>query len=69
VFRVLESSFLAAETTPSDLPCDVEGMANDVAFSKLSMKAAIGIGTTARYASTDFHTCLMTEEVMEIQEY
>jgi hypothetical protein len=44
-------------------------MTNDVAFAKLAMIAAIGIGTTARYASTDFHTCLMTEKAMEIQEY
>jgi hypothetical protein len=42
-------------------------MANDVTFAKLSIETAIGIGTTARYASSDLHTCLMTEEVVEIQ--
>jgi hypothetical protein len=42
-------------------------MANNVAFAKLSVEAASGIGTTARYASSDLHTCLMTEEAMEIQ--
>ena len=43
-------------------------MANDVTFAKLAIETAIGIGTTARYASSDPHTCLMTEEVAEIQE-
>ena len=42
-------------------------MTNDVAFAKLSIETAIGIGTTARYASSDLHTCLLTEEVGEIQ--
>ena len=44
-------------------------MANDVAFSKLSVETTIGIGTAARYASSDLHTCLLTEEVIEVQEY
>jgi hypothetical protein len=44
-------------------------MTNDVSFAKLSMKEAIGIGTAERGTSSDIHTCLMTEEVREIQEY
>jgi hypothetical protein len=40
---------------------------NDVAFAELSVETAIGIGTAARYASSDLHTCLMAEDVMEIQ--
>jgi hypothetical protein len=65
--RERSAAFLAAVTTPSALRGDVEGMANDVAFAKLSIQTASGIGTTARCASSDLHTCLMTEEVMEIQ--
>jgi hypothetical protein len=42
-------------------------MTNDVAFAKLSVETAIEIGTRVRYASCDLHTCLMTEEAMEIQ--
>jgi len=67
--RERSAALLTAVVTPSALPGDIKGMTNNIVFAELSMKAAIGIGTTARYASSDFHTCLMTEEVTEIQEY
>jgi len=44
-------------------------MTNDVALAKLSAEVAGRIGTAARRASSDFHTCLMTEEAREVQEY
>ena len=65
--RKCSTALLAAVTPPSALRGDVEGMASDVAFAKLSIGTASGIRTASRYASSDLHTCLMTEEVMEIQ--
>ena len=65
--RECSTTFLTSVTTPSALGGGVERMANDVTFAKLSVETAIGVGTTARYTSSDLHTCLMTEEVMEIQ--
>ena len=65
--RKCSTALLAAVTPPSALRGDVEGMANDVAFAKLSIETASGIRTASRYASSDLHICLMTEEVMEIQ--
>ena len=65
--RERSAAFLKAVTPPSALDSDVKGMANDVTFAKLSGEAISGIGTTARYDSSDLYMCLMTEEVMEIQ--
>jgi hypothetical protein len=62
-------AFLTTLTTPSALRGGVERMANDVTFAKLAVEAASGIAAAARYASSDLHTCLMTEEAMEIQEH
>jgi hypothetical protein len=42
-------------------------MTNNVAFVKLPLVAAGGIRTTMRWISFDLHTCLMAEEVEEIQ--
>jgi len=53
---------------PSALRGGVEGMANDVTFARLSAETAIGVGTKARYASSDLHTCLLPEEVGEIHD-
>ncbi len=57
------AAFLATITTPSALSRGVIRMTDDIALVKLSVQAAGRIGTAARYASSDFHTCLMTEEV------
>jgi hypothetical protein len=60
---------LAAITPPSALSSDVIRMTNDVAPVELAAEAAGWIGTAARRASSDFHTCLMTEETREVQEF
>lgn len=44
-------------------------MTNDIAFIKLSTEGAGGIGTAPVQASFLFHTCLMTEEAGEVQQY
>ena len=61
------AAFFASITAPSALSRGVIGMTNNIAFIKLSAEATGRIGTTARRASSGFHTCLMTEEAWEIQ--
>ena len=60
-------AFFAAVTPTFALRCDVEGLANDVAFTGLSDQRSIGVGTGTRYVLALLHTCLMTEETREIQ--
>ncbi len=42
------TAFFAAVESTSALRSDVEGVANDVAFSGLSTQRAVGVGTGAR---------------------
>lgn len=42
------TAFFAAVASTSALRSDVEGVANDVAFSGLSTQRAIGVGTGSR---------------------
>ena len=63
------AAFLAAITPPSALSSDVVRMTNNVAPVELPTEATVRIGTAARRTASDFHTCLMTEEAREVQEY
>ena len=54
--------------SPSALRCEVEGVADDVAFAELSLEAAIGVSTGASgLLLAPLHTCFMTEYDSEIQ--
>ncbi len=61
------TAFFATVASTSALRGDVEGVANDVAFSGLSTQRTIGVGTGTRYVLALLHTCLMTETPEEIQ--
>ena len=63
------AAFLAAITPPSALSSGAVRMTNNVALVELSAEATAKIGTAVRQTSSDFHTCLMTEEAREVQEY
>ncbi len=45
----------------------VEGMADDVAFAELPIKAAIGVRTDSSGLLAPLHTCLLPENEQEIQ--
>jgi hypothetical protein len=52
---------LIVATPPSSLACFVEGMEDDISFSKKSKIDALGIGTDDGFGDCFiFHTCLFT---------
>ena len=61
------AALFATVAPPSSLCRSVEGMADDVAFSRLSPEAAIGVRTGASGLLAPFHTCLLPENYQEIQ--
>ena len=60
-------AFFATVTPTFSLRREVEGVANDVAFTGLSDQRTIGVGTGTRYVLALLHTCLMTEKPEGIQ--
>ena len=61
------TGFFATVPPPSTLCGDVQGMADDVAFAELSIKAAIGVGTGASELLAPLQTCLLPENGQGIQ--
>ena len=60
-------AFFATVTSTLALPGDIEGVANDVAFTELSTQRTIGVETGTREVLALLHKCLMTEKAAGIQ--
>ncbi len=61
------TALFAVVTSTFALLGDVDGVANDVAFTELSSQRTIGVETGAREVLALLHTCLMTEKAAGIQ--
>ncbi len=61
------AALITTVTPPSTLCGDVEGMADDVAFAELPIKAAIGVRTDSSGLLAPLYTCLLPENEQEIQ--